>query len=113
MRIYKLSALLPREEFKLKVQMRDAARSLTNNIAEGHGRFSFKDRRRFITDARGSLQELIDDVNLCHDEGYAKAEHLQDLKDDALPLLKQLNGYMKFLRQQETSRSTDKASDPI
>jgi four helix bundle protein len=51
-RIYRLSALLPKDEFKLKIQMRDAARSLTNCIAEGHGRYNFKDRRRFMVDAR-------------------------------------------------------------
>src|SRR3954464_1631771 len=83
-RIYKLSRLLPKVEFKLAIQMRDAARSLTNCIAEGHGRFSFKDRKRFMVDARGSLQELVDDINLCIDENYAKLEHLEDLKLNAL-----------------------------
>ena len=102
-RIYKLSALLPKEEFKLKIQMRDAARSLTNNIAEGHGRFSYKDRKHFMVEARGSLQELVDDINPCEDENYAKPSHLQDLKLDALNLLKELNGYMKYLQIKATS----------
>lgn len=97
-RIYKLAKLLPKDEYRLKVQMRDAARSLTNNIAEGHGRYTYADRKRFIVDARGSLQELVDDVNLCRDEQYAKPEHLDDLKADALSLLKKINGYMKYLR---------------
>src|SRR5690242_2185483 len=86
-RIYKLSRLLPKDEFKLKIQMRDAARSLSNNVAEGHGRYTYNDRKRFLTDARASLQELVDDVNLCNDEQYAKREHLLDLKNDALVLL--------------------------
>jgi four helix bundle protein len=101
MRIYKLSALLSKQEYKLKVQMRDAARSLTNCIAEGHGRYTYKDRKRFMVDARGSLQELVDDINLCYDENYAKPEHLDDLKLDALNLLKKINGYMKYLRLKE------------
>lgn len=100
-RIYKLSGLLLREEFKLKIQMRHAVRSLTNNIAEGHGRFNYKDRRRFLVDARGSLQELVDDVNLCMEQQYAKSEHLYDLKLDGSGLLKKINGYIRYLRQKE------------
>ena len=100
-RSYKLAALLPKDEFRLKAQMRDAARSLTNNIAEGHGRFNFKDRKRFFVDARGSLQELVDDINLCRDERYAEPQHLDNLKLDARDLLIELNAYMKYLREQE------------
>ena len=109
-RIYKLSGLLPTDERKLKIQMRDAARSLTNCIAEGHGRFTFKDRRRFMVDARGSLQELADDINLCCDENYAKPEHLSDLKGDGLTLLKRINGYMKYLKTKQEELKTKKPS---
>jgi four helix bundle protein len=98
-RIYKLAALFPKFEYLLKGQMRDAARSLTNNIAEGHGRYTFKDRKRFVTDSRASLQELVDDINLCNDEAYSKPQHLYDLKLDGLNLLKQINGYARFLEK--------------
>lgn len=98
-RIYKLAKLLPPNEFKLSVQMRDAARSLTNNLAEGHGRYTFKERVRFCRDSRGSLQELIDDVNLCTDEQYAKPEHLDTLRTDAAEVLRLINGYIAYLRK--------------
>jgi four helix bundle protein len=97
-RIYKLSRLLPKDEFKLAIQMRDAARSPTNCIAEGHGRFSYKDRKRFMVDARGSLQELVDDINICIDEHYARPEHLEELKLNALQVLKKINGYISYLK---------------
>ena len=100
-RIYKLAKLLPKEEYKLKAQMRDAARSLTNCIAEGLGRYSFKDRRRFLRDSRGSLQELIDDIDICKTEAYAKPEHLETLRDDAAVVLKLLNGYARYLKEQD------------
>ena len=102
-RIYKLARLLPPLELKLKIQMWDAARSLTKNVAEGQGRYTYKDRKRFFTDARASLQELVDDVNLCKDESYAKPEHLDNLRADALSLLKKINGYMKYLRAKAKS----------
>ncbi|HVX85478.1 MAG TPA: four helix bundle protein [Phycisphaerae bacterium] len=96
-RIFKLSRLLPKSEFKLAGQMRDAGRSLTNCIAEGHGRYTFRDRVHFCRQSRGSLCELVDDINICSDEGYAKPEHLETLRDDAAKLLKRLNSYMKYL----------------
>ena len=100
-RIYKLAKLLPAVEFKLGIQMRDAARSLTNCLAEGHGRYTFKDRVHFCRQSRGSLQELVDDVTICLDQGYAKPEHLETLRQDAAALLRSLNGYMKYLRSRE------------
>ena len=54
--------------------MRRAAVSLTNNIAEGHGRFHFLDQIKFMLQARGSLEELIDDLNVCEDEQYLAAD---------------------------------------
>src|SRR5438093_1096096 len=67
--MYRITRELPAfEKFELASQIRRAAVSLTNNIAEGHGRYHFADQVRFILSARGSLQELIDDLNVCADE---------------------------------------------
>src|SRR5438034_7853340 len=70
-RMYGVNRRLPSfEKFELGSQIRRAAVSLTNNIAEGHGRFHFLDQIKFMLQARGSLQELIDDLNVCEDETY-------------------------------------------
>jgi four helix bundle protein len=98
-RIYKLTRMLPPDEFKLKIQMRDAARSMTNCIAEGHGRYTFKDRTHFCRESRGSLQELVDDINIFYDQAYAKPEHLDTLRIDAHALLMTLNGYINYLKK--------------
>lgn len=104
-RIYKLAALLPdTERFNLASQMRSAARYLTNNIAEGHGRFTFKDRARFLHQARGSLTELMDDIVICADEGYAEARQLATLRPDALDLYQVISGYVRYLRGQSRSK---------
>jgi four helix bundle protein len=81
--------------------MRDAARSLTNCIAEGHGRYTYKDRIHFLRQSRGSLQELIDDISICTDEGFAKTEHLETLRVDVAMLLHTLNSYAKYLKELE------------
>jgi len=101
-RIYKLTKLLaPDEKFGLAQQMRRAAVSLTNNIAEGHGRYHYQDNARFCRVARGSLGELVDDINVCIDEGYAEEEHLLDLKKDARRLYRLINGYVAYLKKQK------------
>ena len=63
--MYALTRRLPdSEKYDLASQIRRAAVSLTNNIAEGHGRFHYPDQIRFILHSRGSLEELVDDLNI-------------------------------------------------
>jgi four helix bundle protein len=108
-RIYKLARLLPSEEkFVLKQQMQDAAISVTNNIAEGHGRYNWQDNTKFCRNSRGSLCELVDDINACIDENYAKKEHLMDLKAHGMKVLKLLNGYIAYLQKRKVG---DNATD--
>lgn len=98
-KIYKLTKELPEgERYNLISQMCKAAVSLTNNIAEGHGRFHYQENIQFLRQSRGSLEELIDDINVCIDEQYADEAKLDSLKEDAYELLKKINGYIKYLR---------------
>ncbi len=100
-RVYKLVKLLPLEEkYDLAPQMRRAAVSLTNNIAEGHGRYHWQDNTRFCRLSRGSLCEIADDINVCEDEQYAAPDHLQSLREDAADVLRLLNGYIAYLQRQ-------------
>src|SRR5947209_11292933 len=72
--MYGVSRRLPNfEKFELASQIRRAAVSLTNNIAEGHGRYHYLDQIRFTLQSRGSLEEMIDDLNVCADESYLPA----------------------------------------
>jgi len=102
-RIYRLAKLLPDEErYGLAQQMRRAAVSLTSNIAEGYGRHHWQQNTQFCRQSRGSLMELIDDINVCIDEQYAEAERLEKLKqEDGVALLKLLNGYIAYLQKQK------------
>ncbi|MDY6912837.1 MAG: four helix bundle protein [Planctomycetota bacterium] len=105
-RAYKLVKLLPAaQRFALAQQMRRAAVSITNNIAEGHGRYHYQDNTRFCRQARGSLAEIVADTNVCIDEGYAEEEHLLDLKADAARLFKLINGYIAYLQKQRNESS--------
>ncbi len=75
--MYRIGKRLPDiEKFGLASQVRRAALSLTNNIAEGHGRYHYLDQIKFTLQSRGSLEELIDDLNVCADEGYLRLKRL-------------------------------------
>ena len=100
------------EKFGLASQIRRAAVSLTNNIAEGHGRYHFADQVRFFLGSRGSLQELVDDLNVCDDEKYLQNDEVAELKEKAWRVLGLINGYLRFLRDRKTEdRSTVREGD--
>ena len=99
-RIYELVKTLPSfEEYNLKLQMRKAATSVTNNIAEGNGRYYYQENLHFCRISRGSLNEILDDLTLCLDEGYANEEYLLSIRQDALSMRKELNQYMAYLQR--------------
>ncbi len=99
-KIYSLAKKLPEyEKYNLAGQMHRAAVSLTNCIAEGHGRFHYQENIQFLRQSRGSLEEIIDDMNVCIDESYADLDRLNKLKQEGYIVLKRLNGYIKYLRK--------------
>ena len=70
-RMYGVARKLPDfEKYELGRQIRRASVSLTNNIAEGHGRYHYLEEIKFELQARGSLAELVEDLNVCEDEHY-------------------------------------------
>lgn len=104
--MYRVAGRLPEEEkFALANQVRRAAVSLTNNIAEGHGRFHFPDQIKFVLQARGSLEELLDDLNVCDDERYLTLSEIEPLKQEGWRVHKLVNGYIRFLRSRIASES--------
>jgi four helix bundle protein len=91
------------EKYDLASQIRRAAVSLTNNMAEGHGRYHYPDQIRFFLHSRGSLEELMDDLNICLDENYISSNDVAKLKEQALGVLNLINGYLRYLRGRSTS----------
>src|ERR1039458_4450825 len=89
---------LPAEEkYASGSQIRRAALSVTNNIAEGFGRFHFQEGIQFYRISRGSLYELKDDLIFCLDNNYID----RDKYDQGIKLLEDakitLNGYINYV----------------
>jgi four helix bundle protein len=110
--IYGLVKTLPQEErYNLVSQMRRAALSLTNNIAEGHGRYHFQENIQFLRQSRGSLEELLGDLTLCADEHYLEDVQIKAIENEIGRVRALLNAYIRFLKERKaaapgTSRET-------
>ena len=91
--------LPPEEEYNLKGQMRRANLSMTNNIAEGYGRYHYQENIQFCRQSRGSMCELIDDFNECYDNSYIDEAYRDELKNDTFRVIKVLNGYVGSLKR--------------
>ena len=94
----------PEEKYELVSQMRRASRSITNNIAEGYGRFHFKENAQFSRQSRGSLYELKDDLIIALDGGYISMEEYDEgiKKFEKCVLL--LNGYINYLVKADSNK---------
>jgi four helix bundle protein len=87
------------KEFDLLDQIKRASRSVTHNIAEGHGRFHFMDNYRFCSQARGSLNEVLDQFITCHDDSLIEDDLYHVGRDHFNRTLRILNGYMSWLKR--------------
>jgi four helix bundle protein len=80
LRVYHHTTGFPRaEQFGLTAQLRDSANSVGASIAEGCGRATDPDARRFFHIANGSLFESLHHVILARDLGYLAAEDFAEL----------------------------------
>ncbi|MEQ9405292.1 MAG: four helix bundle protein [Cyclobacteriaceae bacterium] len=89
------------EKFRLNDQLIRSARSITANIAEGHGRFHFQENIQFCRQARGSLVESYDHLTVALDEGYLTNSIFEDFVVRYEELIKMLNGYISYLKKRK------------
>ena len=94
------------EKFRLADQIIRAARSVTNNIAEGYGRYHYRENIQFCRQSRGSLYELIDHLIISFNEGYIQNEAFQSLRNDCLRGVQLLNGYIRFFIKRTSTKRT-------
>lgn len=81
--VYNLTKLFPKDEmYGLTSQMRRAAYSIPSNIAEGCGRESDQEFKRYLTISRGSASELEYCTFLTKDLGYLEEGDFKILFDN-------------------------------
>jgi four helix bundle protein len=85
------------EKYRLIDQLKRCSRSVTANIAEGHGRFHYQDNLKFCRNARGSLNEILDHLICAQDESLITDKQLHNLRESYNDCFRLLNGYISFL----------------
>ncbi|MGS2738315.1 four helix bundle protein [Sinomicrobium sp. M5D2P17] len=101
--IRKLTCEFPKEEkYKLTDQVIRSSRSIGANIAEGFGRFHYKENSKFCRNARGSLMETLNHLIDAYDEEYINEQTLSKYRIQVLHCNKVLNGYIAYLNKRGT-----------
>ncbi len=85
------------EKHRLSDQVIRSSRSITANIAEGNGRYYYKDNVRFCRISKGSLQETLEHFITAYDEEYIDSEVLKEFKKEHDTCIRLLNGYIRYL----------------
>ena len=100
--VYDLTKAFPSDErFGLTSQLRRAAVSISANIAEGSGRTSPRDNRRFIEIAYASLMEVVSCGRIAQDQAYLSVDAYNNLKLDAERIARMLSGLRTSLQKRE------------
>ncbi len=93
------------EKYRITDQLIRASRSITANIAEGHGRYHFQENIQFCRQARGSLTETLDHMICALDENFISAEQLYEFRIQYNSCLRLLNGYIAYLKKMKVNES--------
>ncbi len=94
--VYRITRSFPKEEsYGLVSQMRRAAGSVTANLAEGYGRFSYQENVQFCRQSRASIYELRDHFTTALDAAYISSEQYRELEDQAMHVVRLVNGYIR------------------
>ena len=102
---YELTKKFPREEmFGLTANLRRAATSIANNVAEGSGRGTRRDFMHFIDVAFGSLTESVASFIVAERLDYLKQPEVEQVRERAEHLGRKLQSFKKALGTNDLRR---------
>ena len=106
--ISELAGKLPKDEkYELVSQIKRSSRSITANIAEGYGRYTYSDTRHFFIISRGSVTETMEHLTTAFDENYITNDELIVELEKCEVIFKLINGFIAYL---DRSKKTQKAA---
>ena len=86
-----------KREFALTDQLKRAALSISNNIAEGFERETDKEFVRFLYFSKGSAGEVRNILNVMKETEVLHEEEYSVLKAEIISISKQLSNYIKYI----------------
>lgn len=92
------------KEFGLSDQLRRAALSISNNIAEGFERETDKELIRYLYFSKGSAGEVRNLLNVIKAIDFINEDEYQGLRDKVMDISKQLSNFIKFVVKRDLEK---------
>ncbi|WP_281951652.1 four helix bundle protein [Nitrosophilus kaiyonis] len=93
---WEIFKILPRQyQFDIGSQFLNSCDSIGANIAEGYGRYHYKDKIKFYYNARGSLWEAKHWLLLLYKRNFIKKVEFEEILNILNDLGKQINNFIK------------------
>jgi len=100
--VYTITSGYPKTEiYNLIKHLRESSRGIASNIAEGLGRFFFKEKLRFYGIAKGCLGEVKSDLYLSHDATYISKDILKRFIAQCDLVEAKINGLISSINKQK------------
>ena len=100
-------------DYRMKDQLRAAASSISNNIAEGFEYDSNKSFIQFLGYAKGSAGEVFNQLTILHKAEMITSEDYSTYSKRILDISKKLGGLIQYLRQKINAPIRQCANPPI
>jgi len=98
LKIFKITKDLPRDyQYSLADQLRRAALSIVNNIAEGSGKMSKKEKSQFYRISLSSARECIPMLTILAKEKLVSEDAGRDLREDCIYICNMLGKLVSVL----------------
>ncbi len=94
------------KDFSAKDQLRRAAVSISNNIAEGFEYNNNKSFLRFLLYSKGSAGELRSQLYILKEANVIDDERFELLRKDLIKLSRNIEGFRKYLKDFEKKKQT-------
>ena len=107
-KVYEITREFPKsEQFGLASQLQRSAVSIPSNIAEGSGRGTRKDFAHFLDQARGSLFEVITQLEICRSLNFGDLDKINATQMEYEILGMRTNALIRTMKDSRRIRKGD------
>ena len=100
--VHKICRTLPRQErFRIRDQIERSSSSVTNNIAEGHTSYYYKDKIKGFNIARKEAGETQNHIRSLQGKHYITDDMANDIIIRYEEVIRGINGYINWVREKK------------
>lgn len=107
-KVYEITREFPKsEQFGLASQLQRSAVSIPSNIAEGSGRGTRKDFAHFLDQARGSLYEVVTQLEISRSLSFGNSDEIKAIQMEYEILGMRINALIRTMKDSRRIRKGD------